>query len=179
MPSVLGTHIWVFLHVHVRAPCRTINWEQTWVIFYVLNPEYLDLFLTKMLEISQFCMIHKYKIYLILKIISKVMRFEILIRVYCQFLVLRSACIESSQWFVNASYCPLCWTCMELEWSLGLRADVGEPAGQFWHTRHAAQLVVEGALFLHAAGLGKDGRRCLCQGVGPSLRGLGFIQWLL
>lgn len=50
----------------------------------------------------------------------------------------RSACIESSQWFVNASYCPLCWTCMELEWSLGLRADVGEPAGQFWHTRHAA-----------------------------------------
>lgn len=50
------------------------NWEQTWVIFYVLNPEYLDLFLTKMLEISQFCMIHKYKIYLILKIISKVMR---------------------------------------------------------------------------------------------------------
>lgn len=61
---------------------------------------------------------------------------------------------------------------MELEWSLGLRADVGEPAGQFGHTGHAAQLVVEGALFLHAAGLGKDGRRCLCQGVGPSLRGL-------
>lgn len=41
-----------------------------------------------------------------------------------------------------------------IQWSLGLGAYVGEPAGQFRHTGHAAQLVVEGALFLHAAGLG-------------------------
>lgn len=65
-----------------------------------------------MLEILQFCMIHKYKIYFILKIIQKSCLFEILTRVYFQFLVLRSACIESSQWFVNACCCPLCWTCL-------------------------------------------------------------------
>lgn len=148
----------------LRTNLCQILWLESWISWFILNKNawniaiFYDSQIQNILNFKNYLKNHAYLIFWY--------------RFYCQFLVLRLACIESSQWFVNACYCPLCWTCMELEWSLGLGADVGEPAGQFGHTGHAAQLVVEGALFLHAAGLGKDGRRCLCQGMGPSLRGL-------